>query len=69
MTHEMRELIQKLTQEQLIQQMASQEALVQKLLERKYEEQLAQFKQAHAGRSGEHVQVEEPAHCTQERRL
>jgi len=27
-----------------------------------YEEQLTQFRQAHAGRSGEHLQVEEPAH-------
>jgi hypothetical protein len=39
-----------LTQEQLTQQMASQAAVVQDLLnrQRSYEEQLAQFRQAHA---------------------
>jgi len=50
LTPEMRELIHRLTQEQLAQQMASQAALVQDLLnrQRSYEEQLAQFRQAQA---------------------
>lgn len=58
LTPEMRELIQRLTQEQLTQQMASHEAVVQDLLSRhrSYEEQLAQFRQAQAGSSSEQVQ-------------
>ena len=46
----MRELIQRLTQEQFTQQIASQAAVVQDLLnrQRSYEEQLAQFRQAQA---------------------
>jgi hypothetical protein len=50
LTPEMRELIHRLTQEQLTQQMASQAAVIQDLLnrQRSYEEQLAQFRQAQA---------------------
>ena len=50
LTLEMWELIHRLTQEQLTQQMVSQAALVQDLLnrQRSYEEQLAQFRQAQA---------------------
>jgi hypothetical protein len=50
LTPEMRELIHRLTQEQFAQQMASQAAVVQDLLnrQRSYEEQLAQFRQAQA---------------------
>ena len=50
LTPEMRELIHRLTQEQFTQQMASQAAVVQDLLnrQRSYEEQLAQFRQGQA---------------------
>ncbi|RHN59169.1 putative transposase, Ptta/En/Spm, plant [Medicago truncatula] len=50
LTPEMRELINRLAQEQFAQQMATQAAVVQDLLnrQRSYEEQLAQFRQAQA---------------------
>ncbi|XP_024639923.1 uncharacterized protein [Medicago truncatula] len=50
LTPEMRELIHRLAQEQFAQQMATQAAVVQDLLnrQRSYEEQLAQFRQAQA---------------------
>ena len=50
LTPEMRELIHRLTQEQFTQQLASQAALVQDLLnrQRSYEDQLAQLRQAQA---------------------
>ena len=50
LTPQMRELIHRLTQEQLTQQIASQAAILQDLLsrQRSYEEQLAQIRQAHA---------------------
>jgi len=59
----MRELIQRWTQEQLTQQMASHEAVLQDLVsdQRTYEEQLAQFRQAHeVGSSSQQSSVPDP---------
>ncbi|KEH34060.1 hypothetical protein MTR_3g058800 [Medicago truncatula] len=63
LTPEMHDLIQRLTQEQLTQQMARHEAVVQDLLSRQrtYEEQLAQFRQAHEdGNSSQQASVPDP---------
>jgi hypothetical protein len=63
LTPEMRELIQRLTQEQLAQQMASHEAVVRDLLSRqqRYEEQLAEFRQAReVGNSSQQSSVPDP---------